>query len=67
MTEEQARTKWCPMVRFQHQLGTNRDACFDHAGTHCIGSDCMMWRWDVEACREGPEVDHGYCGLAGKL
>lgn len=30
MTEEEAKTKLCPMVRF--------DDC-------CIASCCMMWRW----------------------
>jgi hypothetical protein len=45
MTESEAKQKWCPMVKYE--LGgraVNRDACYDNAGTHCIASDCAMWR-----------------------
>ena len=73
MTEEEAKTKWCPMVVFMLGGGQvrNRDACYDVAGTHCIGSSCMMWR-ETGRVRlfepiNGPhEVVQGYCGLAGK-
>lgn len=57
MTEEEAKTKWCPHVR---SMGD--DACSsaagnrwqtDHddepnlfdAGNACLGSVCMQWRW----------------------
>jgi hypothetical protein len=55
MTEEEAKTKWCPMVRFQ--IGTNDATWQGNAYTNrgevlsppesvmCIASDCMMWRW----------------------
>jgi hypothetical protein len=61
MTESDAKQKWCPMFE-----GWVSDS--EGGGTHykCKGSDCMMWRWDIDKCRRGPEVDHGYCGLAGK-
>jgi hypothetical protein len=74
MTEDDAKKKWCPMVRYQlGGIPLNRDACYDRQGTHCIASDCMMWRW-ASSHAQGPfdvmlapgETDNGYCGLAGK-
>jgi hypothetical protein len=70
MTEDEAKTKWCPMVRLaplgpgeSYKKSTNRmgkgdpDSC-------CIASDCMAWRCiDREGWRR---PDRGYCGLAGK-
>lgn len=42
MTESEAKTKWCPMVQYGPAGSMlNRDACFDHKGTHCIGSEWM--------------------------
>lgn len=68
MTEDEAKTKWCPMARAwaegndghaasinrQYQRGKPDIDCY------CIASDCMMWR-----SLDGVTV-HGYCGLAGK-
>ena len=76
MTEEDAKLKWCPMVKYDLGRAVNRDACYDNAGTHCIGSACMMWRTDIKrypATRvdettivgQGMSVNH-YCGLGGK-
>ena len=49
MTEEQAKKKWCPMVRF-HVVGGNvwsneyGDGEPSQDSTKCIASECMMWR-----------------------
>jgi hypothetical protein len=59
MTEEEAKTKWCPMLR-KGPLGTARNAPEDVPNT-CIGSVCMMWRFEPGTREEW----HGYCGLAG--
>lgn len=59
MTEEEAKTKWCPYARVQMggsasaQLssGHNRQAAYVNwaadntpPGTRCIASACMAWR-----------------------
>lgn len=74
-TEVEAREKWCPMVRtgltagmaVNHHVGIIGSA---HAGdvheeTRCVGSHCMMWRWQHPQGRRC-EAEQGYCGLAGK-
>lgn len=55
LTEEQARTKWCPHVR--HAVVTSRDLPAsatanrengEHYGcgpTDCISAECMAWNW----------------------
>ena len=70
MTEAEAKTRWCPMVRV-HVVGignwTNRGLFLDGKSTmpnRCIASDCMMWRFD--GLRSSiAQQEHGYCGLAG--
>lgn len=73
MTEQEAKTKWCPMVRLLSegqpgQLLSNRPN--SAPGGNCIGSGCMMWRirrWDSYPDGQcPPEPADGYCGLAGK-
>ena len=72
MTESEAKTKWCPMVRLSTLGGGN--VVFnasENQRAHCVGSDCMMWReynyevWNEDAPPKKTGI--GYCGLAGKL
>ena len=74
MTEDEAKTKWCPHARVHKGEGGNRypmdiDAVGVSAYTRCIGSGCMMWR---EVSSQRKEIDGklvmygGHCGLAGK-
>jgi hypothetical protein len=66
MTEDHAKTLWCPMVRTGLTAGmsVNRHVAdapgaMDgvHDETRCIASGCMMWRYRRK--------EDGYCGLAG--
>ena len=69
MTEDEAKTKWCPMVSDKKYVA------------RCIGSNCMMWRWtnqqtvaDIRAEANAREISpaeikakgmtEGRCGLA---
>jgi len=55
MTEDQAKTKWCPFIQFATisgkgiaGVGTNRNEASSgdaELNTKCIGSACMAWRW----------------------
>jgi hypothetical protein len=70
LSEQVAKTKWCPFARStdggddeQEAVSVNRTRngapdpwCL------CIASKCMAWRWKDEP----PEGDGtGWCGLAG--
>ena len=54
MTEDEAKTKWCPMVRLGVTVGgepapglnrfTNPNNMKSMDFAKCIGSACMMWR-----------------------
>lgn len=48
VTEEEAKTKWCPRESRGGTGVTNK----------CIGSECMVWWWIDK------EKTKGYCGLA---
>jgi hypothetical protein len=62
MTEDEARKKWCPHVRFSQWAEGIINNRGDLNGKHdCLASKCMAWRW----CAEG-YTPSGYCGLAGK-
>lgn len=54
MTENEAKTKWCPMTRYRTinndpvalQAGHNEPTGLSNlptGGGYCIGSACMMW------------------------
>lgn len=68
MTEEEAKTKWCPQARVatyatdgdQMMTAANKTSGGEiRTGARCIASACMAWRWS-EAKRS-----EGFCGLAG--
>ena len=63
LTEEQARSKWCPMVRSEN--GGRSDSTSQN---RCIASNCMAWREYRISYSHGnsPIEKHGYCGLAGQ-
>jgi hypothetical protein len=71
MTEQEAKTKWCPMVRHvgpKAPLDSTPQDAVHNNGAHCKGAQCMMWRWDgwtTEPITDG-KPDQGHCGLAGK-
>ena len=60
MTEAEAKTKWCPLA-----FAVKAGGYATMNGSHCIGSACMMWRWKAGPMRT-EDIEHGYCGLAGK-
>jgi hypothetical protein len=73
MTEDEAKTKWCPMTT---PFVTAPQIVSQEGGFNCIGSDCMMWRATDNECRPQAQLPSdasvpksfpaGYCGLAGK-
>lgn len=74
VTEEEAKTKWCPYVRHgAPEIGTfNRGVVCpindhpDNGGMlcNCIASACMAWRWQVDvayrAYDAGPPPGKGW-------
>lgn len=72
VTEAQAKTLWCPLVRmayFDKQGAASGNCDVEANGTinrnpvdsHCIASDCMCWVW--VSTHTGPERT-GCCGVA---
>jgi hypothetical protein len=80
MTEDEAKTKWCPFVRAQLTEGEpSYNATPEARVGQCIASGCMAWRWgerletEREAYMRGTDLRRtlqsttdGFCGLVGK-
>lgn len=77
VTETESCNRWCPYIRCA--IKHDRDDAAPATGNcdygdriplgyaSCIGTSCMMWRWDYEHGRRFPSSEpKGYCGLAGK-
>ena len=74
MTEIEARTKWCPMIRvtvtpvtggWENNMLTNRgDIPASNTDTLCIASKCMMWLPANGFRRTG---EQGHCGLINSI
>lgn len=68
MTEEEAKTKWCPQIKLTSAqqyndvvYGDNRDG--GGSNVNCIASDCMMWKIDEGGFMRDGEFIEGKCGL----
>lgn len=74
MTEQEAKTKWCPMVRHplfrtmegDNNLSVNREGY----GDTCIASSCALWVTTDSECKSRYPGDPdavirkaGHCGL----
>lgn len=72
LTEQQARQRWCPMVRVEgiNRVHNTKLDGYQNADSsfRCIGNECMAWRVSeiTYSHGNGPTEHHGYCGLAGK-
>lgn len=67
MTEDEAKTKWCPQVQFyppSENSGWESNRPTGIVTSFCIASSCMAWRWWIPPKNES--AGDGYCGLAGK-
>lgn len=65
MTEDEAKTRWCPMYPVGVDLRVTASTNLQYR-SNCIGAACMMWRWDHFRKNGEPFNTNGYCGIAGK-
>jgi hypothetical protein len=81
MTEDEAKTKWCPFAMapgasFALNRGPEGVA---NGRSMCLASECMAFRWDMGGWKlaqdgrgmlmrpkEADEAPEGFCGLAGR-
>lgn len=70
MTEDKAKTKWCPfsivVIDAQNYASGNRfdNGDFDKKAL-CKASGCMLWQWDKDMVSIGlfkTSKTEGYCG-----
>lgn len=73
ISESEARTKWCPLVRIDanNRLHNTKTDGFQNSELmyHCIAADCMGWRSFHLSHLKGTDSaqqTHGYCGFAGR-
>jgi hypothetical protein len=66
MTEEEAKTKWCPQTLCARLIVSDHvEQPVEMGGARCIGSKCMAWRWE-RASNSSIKRKDGFCGLAGR-
>ena len=63
MTEKEAKTKWCPMMRTGDPTTYDLNNNAFEATAKCIASNCMAWRLAHKDAADGTE--RGYCGAFG--
>lgn len=65
-TSGDAEEYMCPIMMTGHKEGKRKTT-----DRHCVGSDCMAWRWHMPSLvdEDGKDLPNheweGYCGLAG--
>jgi hypothetical protein len=73
VTENEAKTKWCPFARSYDAMtdeglasGVNRAGVDKPDGwCMCLGSRCMAWHWSENPVYDKKIEYVGYCGLVG--
>jgi len=79
MTENQAKTKWCPFARVMTQFPdrsmvpvsgnrlTDEDGPGGIRGSNCLASACMAWRDTGEISDDKARADREYRELGRRL
>lgn len=78
VTEEQARTMWCPHARAANSIepeagNVSVNRVFEKGAADrdclCLANMCMAWRWVADRSFNGTprNLRNGYCGLAGQV